>query len=113
MIRLAILTFAILALPFLARAEQMIPVTYHCERGVELPVIYLNSEDGKNMLVAVMDGQLLAMKQVLSASGARYRSENAAYELWNKGSDAFVSYGPEGSSDIILQDCTEGTTPPQ
>lgn len=98
------LALAFLAVPAIAQA-QPVAVTYLCERGVELPAVYVNEGDGPGHVVAVIEGHLLLLPQAISASGARYRAEGEGYELWSKGDSVTVSYGGEDDSQILLRDC--------
>ena len=105
-----------LALPFLVTpamaqesAGDMIQQTYICARNVEIPVTFVNTPEGESYAVALIDGQMRAMRQVISASGARYRSGDGedAYQIWTKGNDlAIVSYGAEDKDTVLFQDCT-------
>lgn len=89
-----------------AQGAELIEVSYHCERGVEIPVVYINTPDQPGQLVAMIEGRLVAMTQVISASGARYRSAGEeAYQLWNKGDTAWLAWGPEEASEPVLEDC--------
>ena len=105
-----------LALPFLVTpamaqesAGDVIQQTYICARNVEIPVTFVNTAEGESYAVAMIDGQMRAMHQVVSASGARYRTGEGkeAYQIWTKGDDlASVSYGAEDDETILFQDCT-------
>lgn len=88
------------------------PVTYKCERDVELPVIYVSDVQGRSNLIMVIDDKLLILPQVVSASGARYRDADKAaisYELWNKGDKATILYGSTEDAKTLYEDCTEIT----
>lgn len=85
-------------------AAELVEVTYHCERGVSLPAVYVN--DGAGHVVALIEGQLLVLPRAISASGARYRAaEQPGYELWSKGDSATLSWGSDADSTILLRDC--------
>lgn len=97
--------------PAFAQATEpadLISVTYACARGVTVPVVYVNSAAEDHLAIAMIDGHLVAMRQVISASGARYRSESEdlPYQLWSKGDGAMLSYGPENDADDLFTDCT-------
>lgn len=47
----------------------LVSVTYECERGVELPVVYINQQDGPGHVVALIEGRMMTLPQVISASG--------------------------------------------
>ena len=108
MIRALILAACGTASMALAQTGDLIPVTYVCERGVEIPVVFVNPEGGDAYAVAQIDGKLVGMRQAVSASGARYRSGDGAdaYQLWSKGDSATVSFGADGRDAVLFQDCT-------
>ncbi|MTE01328.1 lysozyme inhibitor [Paracoccus sp. YIM 132242] len=107
MIRILIPAFAGAATMALAQTGDLIPVTYVCERGAEVPVVFVNPDGGQAYAVAQIDGKLLGMRNVVSASGARYRSGDGAdaYQLWSKGDGAFISFGADGQDQTLFQDC--------
>lgn len=82
-------------------------VTYVCEGGVVVPVVFILSSPGDSYAVAVIGGRLLGMRNVVSASGARYRSGDGAdaYQLWTKGHTAMISAGPEDQDRILFRAC--------
>ncbi|WP_374302227.1 MliC family protein [Paracoccus sp. (in: a-proteobacteria)] len=90
-----------------AQANDLESVTYVCERRVEVPVIFVNPEGGASYAIARIDDSLLGMRQVISASGARYRSGDGAgdYQLWTKGDTAMISVGPDGQDRTLFGDC--------
>lgn len=91
---------------FAQQATEYVPVTYHCERGVELQTVYVNPGDGEGAVIVQIDGRMLVLPQAISASGARYRGqEPTPYEFWSKGDTAFVAYGPEDNPNTILNNC--------
>lgn len=113
-------TFALLMLasPSLADARpvetQFIPVDYQCERGIKLPMIFVNDTQGRSNVIATIDGKLLRLSQVVSASGARYRNQDetaASYEVWNKGDKARITYGTVNNSSVLYQECQESPKP--
>lgn len=83
-------------------------VVFHCARGAVVPVAYVSLPTGEGFAVVQIDGQQVAMKQVVSGSGVRYRSVDAdrPYELHAKGQDGTFYYGPEADAPAILEDCT-------
>lgn len=89
----------------LADAPELLPVTYECERGVTLPVVYVNGPDGSAQAVAWIEGGLRVLQIARSASGARYREDAAGYEMWGKGDTVTLSHGPEGSETVLLSEC--------
>lgn len=91
-----------------AQADDLVSVTYRCERGVEVPVVFVNPEGGDSYAVARIDDRLLGMRQVVSGSGARYRSGDGPqdYQLWSKGDMAMISVGADGQDKVLFQECT-------
>ncbi|WP_170363539.1 MliC family protein [Ruegeria arenilitoris] len=87
----------------------ILSVTFTCENGVELPVTYFNPSDGEGAAAMIVDGQLIALRQVQSGSGIRYESVNGqgTYTLRSKGWNAMVSFAAAGATDEtdILKDC--------
>lgn len=94
--------------PETSTGQELISVSYDCEAGVEIPVVYVNPPEGNGYAVALVDGRLVGMRHVVSASGARYRSGEGAedLELWGKGDQARFAVGPEDDSRTIHADCT-------
>lgn len=90
-----------------ADAPEFIEVTYHCERGLTLPTVYVNLADRPGYAVALIEGRLTFLEQVISASGARYRQPeaDAGYELWSKGDTARLGYGTEAQTVPVLLEC--------
>lgn len=109
----ALMSAVVLFTPSLAPAQvapsepalaELIAVTYHCERGVILPAVYVN--DGAGHVVALIEGQLVVLPRAISASGARYLSaEQPGYEFWSKGDSAMLSWGTDADSAILLREC--------
>ena len=94
--------------PALAQID-ILSVTFTCENGVELPVTYFNPSDGEGAAAMIVDGQLIALRQVQSGSGIRYESVNGqgTYTLRSKGWNAMVSLAATGATaeTDILKDC--------
>ncbi|MBW7056550.1 MliC family protein [Paracoccus bogoriensis] len=97
--------FLLLPLAALAETPDLQRVTYECERGVTLPVIYVNGPDEHAQAVAWIEGGLRILRIARSASGARYREGEAGYEIWGKGDMAVLSYGPEDAQTVLLSQC--------
>lgn len=93
---------AVLPLLVVAGAAQAeldaISARYLCERGVEIPVTYVNGSDG-SAVVFTIEGRQIALLQVAAASGARYAwpSDGSGYVLWNKGA-AITIYWRDGAT---------------
>lgn len=83
-----------LLLPVAAQAETSFDTArYTCERGVEVPVTYVNAEDVQLAVLNVEGGQItLEVEQ--SASGARYGwpSGGSHYVWWTKGEEAMLNW---------------------
>ncbi|MGP9804601.1 MliC family protein [Paracoccus sp. NSM] len=97
--------FLLLPPAALAETPEFLPVTYECERGVTLPVIYVNGPDDHARAIAWIEGGLRVLRIARSASGARYREDAAGYEIWGKGDSATLSHGAEGSETVLLSEC--------
>lgn len=83
--------------------------TYVCERGIEVPVTYVNGTDPA-MAFLVAEGKLVALRQVPSASGAFYAAfdEQDGYRWTTKGGAAFLGWlaADHTASEIaLLKDC--------
>lgn len=92
-----------------AQDTEFVPITYVCDRGVEVPVVFVNHPDTGSTAVALIDNRLLAMRNVISASGARYRTDGDgdgdAYQLWVKGNTAVIFVGPDGDDVVLFGNC--------
>ena len=102
--------FALALLPFPAQAElQMITARYLCERGVEVPVAYVNA-DGDGVVTLTVDGSQISLYQEPSASGARYGwpSDGSNYVWWSKGDAATLYWKNQtGAETPLLSDCKQ------
>ncbi len=80
--------------------------TYLCERGVEVPVSYVNG-GGDSVAVLHVEGRLVTLPIAPSASGARYAwpSDGSGYVWWTKGDEATL-YWRDGttSEEVALLD---------
>lgn len=105
----ALIALSLVAPPAWAATDalEFIEVTYHCERGVTLPTVYVNFADQPGYAVALIEGRLTVLEQVISASGARYRQPDAdeGYELWGKGDTARLGYGTDADTRPLLLEC--------
>ena len=93
-------------------ADHVLQVQYQCERGVTVPVTYVNTSIGSSYAVLQVDGQQLLMENVVSASGARYASLDAkwGHYIWDtKGNAGYLywqSVATEGESgEAVLSEC--------
>jgi membrane-bound inhibitor of C-type lysozyme len=92
-----------------AQAEvQTIATRFLCARGVEIPVVFVNSSDG-SAAIMVIEGRQITLLQAPSASGARYAwpSDGSGYVLWTKGDMAsFLWHDATTRTDTdIYADC--------
>ncbi|WP_424986814.1 MliC family protein [Microbulbifer sp. S227A] len=94
----AYLAFATLLCAPLASTAQDGPEvssrTYQCERGVLLPVTFVNPPDGAGLAVMHVEGKQVAMRALPAASGVRYVAfdEQDSYRLYTKGDEGFVMH---------------------
>ncbi|NLJ12300.1 MAG: lysozyme inhibitor [Gammaproteobacteria bacterium] len=93
--------------------DQIDQAIYQCERGVVVPVTYLNTSNGGSYAVVQVEGQQVAMNIEVSASGARYLSidEKRPYSWHTKGSSATLFWQPADEPDnsvILLSECSTG-----
>ncbi|MBI6628997.1 MliC family protein [Pontibaca salina] len=102
----------ILALTASVANAETISMTYICERGVEVPVIYVNPSHGDDPALAILmaEGQLVRLKQEVSASGARYGwpADGSSYEWWEHQGTAMLNWidGETDESSPIYRACT-------
>lgn len=96
-----------LALPALA-ALGLQGGTYLCDRGVELPVSYVNGSDGA-VAVLYVEGRLITLLNEPAASGARYAwpSDGSGYVWWTKGDTATLYWrdGATSKETVIYAGC--------
>lgn len=102
---------ALTALPALSQPVELLPVTYLCERGVAVQVVYVNGPDGDSHAIALIEGRMHVLPIAIAASGARYRENGEGYEIWNKGNAATISYGPDGAATTLLTQCAAQPAP--
>jgi membrane-bound inhibitor of C-type lysozyme len=76
--------------------------TYLCERGVEVPVSYVNGSDG-SVAVLYVEGRLITLPIAISASGARYAwpSDGSGYVWWTKGETATLYWRDGATSEEV------------
>lgn len=99
----------LLAAPAAAAAETQVQnISYICERGVEVPVVYVNAPDTSIAVIYVEGGQFLLYNEP-AASGARYGwpSDGSNYVWWTKGEEATLYWkdGEAGTETPILSNC--------
>ena len=117
MTRTAGLALAVTALACgAARAElTLVTARYTCDRGVEVPVAYVNGDSGpaigSSVAVLTVEGRQIALYLEVSASGARYGwpSDGSNYVWWTKGDAATLLWkdGTAGTETTILGGCRQ------
>jgi membrane-bound inhibitor of C-type lysozyme len=105
-VRIALLAGMLAAGP--ASAE-VITVRYLCERGVEVPVTYVNADGADSVAVLNVEGGQITLFREISGSGARYGwpSGGSNYVWWSKG-DAATLLWRDGETTIeepVYSDC--------
>ncbi|RII39706.1 hypothetical protein DL237_06065 [Pseudooceanicola sediminis] len=87
MLRIALMSLMLSGLsgPLLAQENPLIRAIYTCERGVQIPVVYINGDTSVAVLWA--EGQLITLERAESGSGARYMTppNTSGYVWWSKG----------------------------
>lgn len=82
--------------------------TYICDRDVQVPVAYVNADDG-SVAVLHVEGRLITLLNQPAASGARYAwpSDGSGYVWWTKGDSATLYWrdGETASEATIYADC--------
>lgn len=103
--RLSLAALAALGLTAAAHALDQQTMVFSCERGVAIPVIFLNEtgEDGSSYAVAQIEGHLVSMEITRSGSGAKYSEGVGGYVLWNDGDTVSVFHGEDEA--VIYQEC--------
>ena len=99
---------ALILLPLPAQAElEMITARYSCDRGVEVPVTYVNADD-QSVVTLNIDGRQISLYQEKAASGLRYGwpSDGSNY-VWVTKDDAATLYWKDETrtETPILTDC--------
>ena len=101
-----------LATPALAAptqaAEDMLKVAnYSCADNDVLSVAYMNTAAGNGYAVVLVQDELLAMAQQVSASGAIYKTTdpNYDYTLMTKGRNADLLAVTNGKEEYVMKDC--------
>ncbi len=85
--------------------------TYQCERGVTIPVTYVNLSEGGAIAVLSVDGRMVTLAIAVSGSGARYVSidEQNGYRWHIKGDEALLLYlaaDHMAEEEAVLSRCT-------
>lgn len=97
-----------------AAAQDTTAVQYACERGAVLPVVFVNSADPA-LAVAMIEGQLIALRQVPSGSGFFYADtdEQRGYRLRGQGDAVqlgWLAADHTAEEQVILAACTAQAT---
>jgi membrane-bound inhibitor of C-type lysozyme len=103
---LAAATLLALAPANLAAAPEFTTQRYTCDRGVEVPVTYVNAAEG-SLVVLTVEGRQITLVNEPAASGARYGwpSGGSNYVWWTKGDGATLFWKtPEGEAALLT--CT-------
>ena len=98
-------------LPNLALAEMQVQNNrYTCERGVQIPVVYANSDDSAIAVLTVEGNQILLYSEP-AASGARYGwpSDGSNYVWLTKGTEAMLLWhdGTADTETTLLASCQQ------
>jgi membrane-bound inhibitor of C-type lysozyme len=105
-------TCALLLTATAAQAELTVDATrYTCERGVEVPVVYVNDDTPEDGIAVIqVEGGMFNLLVEQSASGARYGfpSDGSHYIWWSKGDTAQLLWhdGETGEDVSVYEDCT-------
>ena len=88
----------------------VVSVIYQCDRDVRLPVTYINAGGFESVAVMQVEGRQVAMRQFVSASGAKYASfdEELGYRWWSKGDIGFLTFlaADHTAEEVdLLMDC--------
>ena len=87
----------------LAAAPEFTTLRYTCDRGVEVPVTYVNAAEG-SLVVLVVEGRQITLVTEPAASGARYGwpSGGSNYVWWTKDDGATLLWNtPEGEEPLL------------
>jgi membrane-bound inhibitor of C-type lysozyme len=97
------------ALPATAAALDLTTLRYTCERGVEVPAVYVNDEAEGAVVSLLIEGRLIALLLEPAASGARYAwpSDGSGYVWLTKGETATLLWkdGEAGTETALLSEC--------
>lgn len=81
---------------------------YTCERGVEIPTVYINTENGSEpgVVVLMVEGRMINLEATgEAASGVRYRFPNdgSGYIWWtHQGEAQLIWYDAEVKEEVTL-----------
>ncbi len=77
-----------------AGSVSVIEARYTCEHGVHIEAAYLNTQPGASYAAISYAGNLVLMRQLPAASGARYADldEQRGWRWNTRGQDAFLAF---------------------
>ena len=79
---------------------------YICERGVEIPAVYVNAEGEPGVVVLMVEGRMINLEATgEAASGVRYRFPNdgSGYVWWtHQGEAQLIWHDAEAKEDVTL-----------
>ncbi len=105
------LSFALVLLAVPAFAETQVQnLTYTCNRGIAVPVVYVNTPD-TSLAVLYVEGSQILLYTEPAASGARYGwpSGGSNYVWWTKGEEATLFWKDgEAGTETPLLTCRPG-----
>ena len=88
---------------------QVQAMRYTCERGVEVPAVYVNDDVSPGVAVISVEGGMYNLLSEEAASGVRYGypSGGSHYIWWTKGDTATLLWhdGTDGSENVLLESC--------
>ena len=90
----------------LAAATEFTTRSYTCDRGVQVPVTYINAAEG-SLVVLTVEGRQITLVNEPAASGARYGwpSGGSNYVWWSRDDGATLLWKtPEGEAPLLT--CT-------
>lgn len=77
---------------------------FQCDEDKWIDTIFYNCDDEENYAdLFLSDGREIRVYQAVSASGARYLSQDGLIEFWNKGNNCFINENEEA----IFENCLE------
>ena len=96
-----------LAAPTQAAEDMLKVANYSCADNDVLSVAYMNTAAGNGYAVVLVQDELLAMAQQVSASGAIYKTTdpNYDYTLMTKGRNADLLAVTNGKEEYVMKDC--------
>ncbi len=84
-----------MALTTPATQAETLALTYVCERGVEIPAVYVHADGSPGVVVLSVEGRMINLEATgEAASGVRYRfaSDKSGYVWWTHQDTADLSW---------------------